>query len=305
MEVQKDTKNYWYPTKPWSKITLDNVKFICENYGRMSARQLAKVFNVCQQTIDRILSKNGLIKIHRRYSDHELISEALKYTTKKQFKEMNPKMYDSAYNKGLFDEKITHFRACGNAYNKYVYIYFLTNKRVYVGQTNDITRRHKEHLKSWLKEDEILYTKISKIMQAERVTRLEELLRRRYVSHKFTVLNKIKCSLPGGAFKWDKRRCQLEAARFSSRSEWQKSSPGSYLSARRNGWFSELSSHFISQSELMARALGKRVQCVETDQIFSSLQKAADHFNLNRKLIAKAIRQNKKYMNLTFIEVPK
>lgn len=44
---------------------------------------------------------------------------------------------------------------------------------------------------------------------------------------------------------WTKERCQEEALKYRSRSEFTKSNKGAYNAARRNGWLDEICSHMI------------------------------------------------------------
>ena len=160
-------------------------------------------------TIKVHLNKNKVPFKYKKYTKEEVLQIAKSYTTILEFLQKNRNVYEKSKKLGILQKlkKDNHFRQLGNLKNKFVYVYFLTNNRVYVGQTCDLERRHKEHKNILFKENEIIKKVVSKLLAVNRATKLEEYLRLRYIKLKFNVLNKTTCHSTGGHYlKWTKEK---------------------------------------------------------------------------------------------------
>jgi hypothetical protein len=73
----------------------------------------------------------------------------------------------------------------------------------------------------------------------------EDYWRRWYEQHGYTMLNKSATGVSRGSLgtisngKWTKTKCHEEAHKYTSASEFGKSSPSAYEAARRNGWLKD------------------------------------------------------------------
>ena len=54
----------------------------------------------------------------------------------------------------------------------------------------------------------------------------------------------------GGKRKWTKEACKKDARRFSTRTEWERGSRGSYQSARKKGWVEECTAHMPKHARI-------------------------------------------------------
>src|ERR1035437_8214206 len=85
-----------------------------------------------------------MIRINKpkRYWTYEKCAEeALKYKTKKEFRENSLSAYDAAKKNKWLDVICSHMIRCGNRYNKCIYSYEFEDKSVYVGLTFNLEKR--------------------------------------------------------------------------------------------------------------------------------------------------------------------
>jgi predicted GIY-YIG superfamily endonuclease len=286
----------WYPKQHNSKISEKDANFICDNYGILSIKQMTKLFKVCKKTIETVLRKNNISFLKKYYTYEEVMKAALKYNTQKDFEEKDYNLYTIARRRGIIDhlKKIKHFKNLGSYYKKFIYIYFLTNNRIYVGQTCNLKRRHKEHIKSWLNESELVNKKVSKLLEVNRATRLEETLRQRYIKLGYTVLNKTKCYSTGSRLKWTFNACFEDAKLYNSKKEWEIKSRGAYTSALKNGWVNKCSLHFTKTQT-------RPVKNIKTGEIFQSASEASRFIGREYSAVTISILRKTKCNGQTFV----
>lgn len=187
------------------------------------------------------------------WTKKELIEDAKKYNTKKDWNTNNHNAYKAAYKFGwAFLEKATaHMAKLGNSHKRLVYkISVADTPIIYIGLTSSIERRFKDHLKS-KRFTEISNTygieaihveAITKYIEAQEAAKLEEKLIEEYRKKGFTILNKVKGGnlggfdeLPEHLKKWSKSKLLDVAKQYETASAWSISCPNSYSASLKLG----------------------------------------------------------------------
>lgn len=136
-----------------------------------------------------------------------------------------------------------------------VYVYEdVPKKHVYVGLTNNLKRRDREHRKGvvnkGIREYDYLYkyfngnvpepkVKIDTIT-ADDASYYEGWYANKYVENGWVLINKAKTGSLGTAFiKWTKEKCNEEAKKYKTRTEFCRKSSGAYNAALKHGWIDD------------------------------------------------------------------
>lgn len=179
--------------------------------------------------------------------------EAKKYETKKEFKKSNIAAYRQAC-KNNWIKDYTWFKKLilseESVYCVYKYYDVKTNS-VYVGLTNNMKRRHRQHLKPQKGTNDTVYNffnSINEIMPEpiileEKLTAGEAQDREEkyvmlYKKQGMNVLNKAKTGSIGGLYIWDYDSCYQVARKYNSRTEFRKSGRP-YQVASKEGWIND------------------------------------------------------------------
>lgn len=131
------------------------------------------------------------------------------------------------------------------------------NKKAYVGLTNNLLRRHKEHIKGKKKKGikiyDVLYNHFKSInkeipqpiilkdeLTAFEAKYYEQYYYNVYKENEWELLNIAQPGSLGGRVKlWDYKTCYEEAKKYSSGSEFRKNSISAYELAKTNDWLKD------------------------------------------------------------------
>ena len=215
--------------------------------------------NLIDELFKNHLNKGYVENIKPRYywTYDKLQEEVNKYKTRGEFQK-NSSAYKIAYKKKLLDDLFKNH--VNNGYqnieewkeNSYViYSYELTEyKKVYVGLTNNIDRRDKEHLfneksllYNFLKEKNIPYPEykiLEKDLKSIDAQKQEKYWVEYYKNLGWTMFNSAKPgSLGAGFLKWTIKALQKEADKYISRIEFRKNN-SAYITAKKRKILDEL-----------------------------------------------------------------
>lgn len=190
---------------------------------------------------------NGYIKSQQKWTKDVLQTEANKYSTRKEFSQ-NKLAYSAATKKKLLNELFEHHKNNGYLNKKWeknrytIYVYEFSNK-AYVGLTNNITRRDKEHLygkctlSNYCKLNNIAlpnYKILQDKLDSISAKKMEEHWLNIYKQNGWNMLNIAKCGSLGSYDIWSIKKVQKEANKYLTRWEFGKNCPSAYNYAIKN-----------------------------------------------------------------------
>ena len=184
--------------------------------------------------------------------------EAKKYNSRAEFSRECGTAYEVARKNGWlydytwFKERIVSER---KVYLIYCYKDEETNS-VYVGLTNSLKRRHRQHCNGFIKHGKVLYDIVYKyfhsinkdipepiVLEKDLYANEAQIYEELYIEHfknaGLNVLNLAKAGSLGGYGKWDKDSCYKEAKKYSSKIEFRRGSYGAYQAASKNKWLDD------------------------------------------------------------------
>ena len=192
------------------------------------------------------------------WTQENCYDEAKKYKTHVDFRKNAPVAYEFArrndwladyswLGKGVLSEK--------NIYVVYCYKDEESNA-VYVGLSNNLKQRHRQHCNGRLKQGERQYDIVYKYFEsikkdipkpiilkeglyANEAQRYEDQYVNQYQEEGKFVLNLAKAGSLGAYGKWTKQMCNNEAKKYKTKEEFKRGNNSAYNAARRNGWFDE------------------------------------------------------------------
>ena len=211
----------------------------------------------------QVALKNGWLddytwfeKLIGKWNRETCYYEAKKYNSRSEFIRNSYQAYIVAKKNGWLDDYTWFEKRAINEKNIYV-VYYYEDKEtnaVYVGLTNNLKRRHKQHCRGLLKHGEIKYDIVYKywhdtlgkevpepiVLHKDIYAKDAQEYEKQYVE-KFKregklVLNIAKTGSLGGLGTWTKEKCYNEAKKYKSKSEFVKNSRSAYQASRRNGW---------------------------------------------------------------------
>lgn len=240
------------------------INMCCSEHGRFlkTPYELINLRRGCQ-----LCSERANYKPRGYWNDKErCLEEARKYNGRYAFQLKSSAAYQSCLRNGWLDDVV--FNGEGIQYMReddkinIVYVYeFEKEKTCYVGRTNNITRRHRQHVNGERhKNGTVTYDSVHdfsteipqpKILE-ENLTARESQIKEhewleKYRLEGWTVLNKAKTgdgvgSL-GARLKWHHDACKDEARKYSKKSDFKKGCQPAYQSSVRNGWIDEFFPH--------------------------------------------------------------
>lgn len=187
-------------------------------------------------------------------------SEAEKYNSKTDFMKGSRGAYVVAKRNGWIIDYIWLERR--RISDKPIYIvyqyYDKETNAVYVGLTNNIKTRHRQHCFGKIKNGKRVFdavynyfqsigkgvpqpTILEKELYANDAQIYEGLYIQQYIESNFNVLNSAKAGSLGGLGSWTKERCYKEAEQYTSKSDFQKGCASAYKVAVENGWIEDYS----------------------------------------------------------------
>lgn len=185
--------------------------------------------------------------------------EALKYSTRSEFKRKSPAAYSKSRDKGWTDEICIHMVVIGNRMKRLIYLASFPDGAVYIGLTMNFETRILNHLSSNSRSNSSVrkyselcgttpvFSKLTDYIDVDVSKSMEKQFVEDYKSKGFKVLNKVKAGGIGGdTIKWTKERCQEEASKYNSKVDFLRNSNVAYSSAHRRGWLNEICIHMSS-----------------------------------------------------------
>lgn len=182
--------------------------------------------------------------------------EAKKYKSKIEFQKNSGGAYHVARENGWLDDYSWFQKPVVS--EKHIYLVYKYEdadvNAVYVGLTNNIKQRHREHCKGHLihgkRKYDIVYRYfhdtlgkevpepivLHRDILADDAKEYEKKYVEQFLNDGKLVLNIAKTGSLGGYGIWTKESCKNEAKKYKSRSEFAIKSNGAYEAARKNGW---------------------------------------------------------------------
>ena len=184
-------------------------------------------------------------------------SEALKYNTLAEYSEKANVSYCKGLKMGWNNDICSHMKKLGNWKKKCIYAYEFSDNHVYIGLTYNIEKRNE-----WrkLKKDDAVTIHIEKTKLKPNILQLTEyisvddaiILECTYIDdyklNNWNLLNRIKGGSIGGKLKWTHEKCKTEALKYNTKTEFKVGNDSAYKSAKRNGWFDEITKHMINKT---------------------------------------------------------
>ena len=190
-------------------------------------------------------------KISGYWTEERLQDEVNKYENRNEFNKNNIAAYCAASKKNLIDKLFKNHTNQGYMdkeewkENSYViYVYELEDfNSVYIGLTNDVKRRDKEHLFDekekmalFCKENNIPYPKykiLEKDLKSTEAQRQEKYWVEHYKNNGWGMFNIAKTGGLGGGKKWTKKSLQEEANKYKTIREFRKNNSAAYGAAQK------------------------------------------------------------------------
>ena len=190
--------------------------------------------------------------------------EAEKYTTKFDFRTKSHSAYSAAWRNKWLDKfswlGMRKYELNKNERDYCVYSYeFPSLNKVYVGLTNNIKRRDRQHRFGIKSSKGIRYSHLymvandnnitlpKPIIICANLTSEEAQIKENYYINQYKdkgwgIINIAKTgynigSLGSTWIKWDEKSCFEEAKKYSKKSDFKKKSNGAYASSVKNGWY--------------------------------------------------------------------
>jgi predicted GIY-YIG superfamily endonuclease len=217
-----------------------------------------------------VCSHRGIVYKHNSFWNNKenCIEEAKKYRNKFELQRKNYGCYKGAVRNGWIDEianmcydNSIHYMGYDEPVNcVYVYEYNDLNT-FYVGRTNNIKRRHRQHCNGYGHKDgtrdyDVVYTFakennieipvpiiLEENLTAEQSQDREDYWKNLYIEKGMTCLNKATTGIGKGSLganiKWDYNSCKLESSKYSSRQEMRNNNQSVYNACLKNGWLTE------------------------------------------------------------------
>lgn len=191
------------------------------------------------------------LKASNGYWDKEKVfSISKKYKSKYEFYKKCPAAYSKAVKEKWLGEMVWLNNNNNTKYNKSYTVYAYedyVNKIVYVGLTNDMVRRHKEHCNTNTSVNKyfgktICYPKIlANNLKSEESQYYEEFYIGEYKLNGWKILNTgvvgvNKGSLGASNYKWNKHKVFEESKKYKTRQEFAIGSNRAYQVALDNRW---------------------------------------------------------------------
>jgi predicted GIY-YIG superfamily endonuclease len=205
--------------------------------------------------------------------------EALKYESKKEFEENASYVYETCLKNGWIKELCSHMKNEESRLllNRLVYTYIFPDNHIYVGLTYDIIRRKNQHKNC---EESAVYQHIQKTglepkvicseyMPAEQAQKEEEKTVKKYKKKGYIILNIANTGALGGtAVYWTFEKCEEEAKKYKTMSDFQRESNGAYDACYKKGWLDKIRVHMIEKKKPSGYWTKKR--CLEEAKKYSS-----------------------------------
>jgi predicted GIY-YIG superfamily endonuclease len=249
MTEKKKPNGYW--TKERCQEEALKYKYIIE-FKEKSGSAYNKI--ISNGWLDEICSHLVYINKERSYWNIERCQEeALKYKYRNDFSINSSNIYNISRENNWLDEICVHMIERGNKYKRLIYAYEFNDNHVYIGLTYDLDKRNTQHLTNTnsqiYKHIKITNSKykileLTKYIDVKLSKEKEQYYIDLYKKENWYILNRAKGGAIGGKeLYWTKDKCQEEALKYRSRSEFKNNTSGSYYSALKYNWLDEICAH--------------------------------------------------------------
>jgi len=188
-----------------------------------------------------------------KWSKLECLEFSKKWKTKSEFHKNNREIYNFSKESGFLNEICDHMnkKSVVLETERMIYSYTFFDKYVYVGVTNNIKRRHGDHMREgsifeFIKKNNIIKNsvkpviEISGIINAHLASEMEGVVLEEKEKQGLIKINKAKTgSLGGNQRKWTKELIFEEAKKFETRTAFAKNS-SAYSTAQQMGILDEV-----------------------------------------------------------------
>jgi hypothetical protein len=209
-------------------------------------------------------------KPHKYWTKEKCANEALKYKHRNDFSNHCNSAYSSAQKNNWLNEICNHMTYQGSEMHRYVYSFTFSDGSIYFGLTSDYKRRiidHKSDISSkvfkyiQLTNEEPQFKLITpNLVPTEIAQKIEIKLIKEHIEKGYKVLNIDKGGGIGGSvLKWTKEKCKIEALKYKTRGEYQKSL--SYSTAHKKGWLNEICAHMFQPKK--PHGFWSKERCIE------------------------------------------
>lgn len=186
--------------------------------------------------------------------------EAKKYTNRTDFQNNSSGAWNAANKHDWLDEICSHMETYGNLFKRCIYAFEFSNMSAYIGLTDNIQRRKRQHLNS---SNSAVYKHIQKtsltptlqILHEYTDKELAKILEKFYIedyrNKGWNILNRAKAGSLGGKYVfWNYEECKSHALQCNTRSEFIIKYPGAYASAVKNKWLDDICQHMELKFEI-------------------------------------------------------
>lgn len=197
--------------------------------------------------------------LHSRYSKREIHEGALKYRSRKEFRERAPSLYDAAHYRGILDDVCRHMRRPhwipNTAKPRSVYALEFIDGSAYVGISLNPRFRIADHFRANRRHRTVRdrIDSLGGVLPTIRIRArgltpkqsqvAEERAIRWYAQAGWTILNRTRAGSLGSARPYTDRELRLIARKYESKYAWQMDHAASYQAARRRGMLARCCSH--------------------------------------------------------------
>lgn len=232
------------------------------------------------------------------WTKNRIVKEAKKYTRRGNFAKGSSGAYIQATKMGILEEVCEHMDVPYNISKVCIYSYTFTlnsNKYVYVGSTDNLPRRIKEHNREGAfnrkckemgitipkPKQETEYMDSLLVSNPQKGIDLEGEYLQKYVNLGYISLNKAPTGSRGGVKiktnKWCLENCKKKCLLFSHKKDVMKQAPMLYKTILENKWQNECFSHMTrpvssQRRKIVALSLNDEYLCT-----FDSLKDAVQH----------------------------
>lgn len=199
------------------------------------------------------------VENRRKWNKETCYEEAKKYKSKVEFRKLSSGAYDAAYKNGWLVEYTWFESGLISRRRVYIVYYYIDDETnaVYVGLSNNIKRRHRQHstynLRHGKVESDIVYKYfhdtlgkdvpepiiLEKNLLSTEAQELERYYVELFAKEGRLVLNSAKAGSLGAYGKWTKEMTYEEAKKYQSRLEFEKGNNSAYNAAKRNKWLDD------------------------------------------------------------------
>lgn len=234
-------------------------------------------------------------KKHGYWTKEHCQEEALKYSTKTEFKKNNKWAYRISLTNDWVNDICSHMKIIGNLYNRCIYVYEFSDNNAYIGLTYNIDNRNLIHLKKGpiykhLQKTSSTYIlrQLTDYIDVNEAKKLENKYLKEYKKNGWILLNKIKAGGIGGYKFWSKEKCLKIAMKYKTYTKFNKTP--AYYAARRYGWIDEI--NFKLERKIKPIGFWTKERCKEEALKYKT---RIDFFNGNSGVFNKCVK--KKWLN--------